>query len=763
MNRPVPGRRPLAAMVGLAVVVLALPATARPPQHDGAQAAVPPVHSHSATGAVRPGELLVKTADGRTPAADRVLAAAGARRSGRSRGGLTLVKVTPGRERAAAARLAADPSVEYVEPNYVRGAASHAPSEIGWAVNALRAPQVWGTTPGSTGAGVRVAVLDSGVDETHPQLRGRVVPGLDVYEGSGRDECGHGTAVAGVVGAAHDGVSTVGVAPDVTIVPVKVLRYDEFFQTCVGDDAAIIRGIMWAADPAGGAADIINLSLSGPQPSQALADAVEFAAAQGVLIVAASGNGGDRIPNYPAAYPQVVSVGGLQRDAGGPQWWTRSTFGSVDVAAPAKAVPVLLADKVPGSRVGQPCPLADAQALCADGTSFAAPHVAGLAALLRQQHPELATFAPAARVARLRQWILGTAVDVVGSSDQIGVDMKTGHGRPDAVAASEVSDDPSAQLVTWEVADRVISPSDRMIAAPATLPATLTVTTGTGQPVVGRAVVFTPAPGGSVSTSREVTDQRGRANTVFRSSAAGRRTSLLATVGGQSLVLEAYVLQHDDNLPGVKPPPSPYRGSLDVVYDIDDVFRMSLRAGETVNARLSEVDQQREFLDMYLHNSDAGDVTNPRRAPLREDTVSLESNPMRMRRTVRTDGVRYLDVFGNGSYRMEWWINSPGKVRSAAARPAAFSPNGDGNRDSTLISWRMARPGEATLRIRNTAGTVVRAARFGTLSQGEKAFRWNGRSSTGTRLGSGVYRATVHWANGRGRISSTSTSLELRR
>src|SRR4051812_11454592 len=122
--------------------------------------------------------------------------------------------------------------------------------------------------PISTGAGVRVAVIDSGVDARHPQLRGRVDRGRDLLHGNpdARQDCvGHGTAVASIIAARPvEGVAFQGLAPGVTIVPVRITEKEEIDGQAVGDDgtpAEFAEAITWAASKSGGDARIINLSV----------------------------------------------------------------------------------------------------------------------------------------------------------------------------------------------------------------------------------------------------------------------------------------------------------------------------------------------------------------------------------------------------------------------------------------------------------------------------------------------------------------------
>jgi subtilisin len=708
----------------------------------------------------RTGELIVRTAR-RTDNAglQQALARANGKALQSLGRGVSLVEVPAGQEQVVAEQLVADPAVVYAEPNYIRTATSHSPAEVGWGVRSTRAPALWTRPEGVTGSNVRVAVLDSGVDIAHPQLRSRVAAGFDAYGGRGRDNCGHGTAVAGVVAAEHDGEETVGVAPEATILPVRVLRYDRFYGACGGDDASIISGLQWAADPARGAADVINMSLSGPQRSRALGDAIRAATSRGVLVVAASGNSGDRTVNYPAAYPGVVSVGGLQLTAGGPRVWPQASFGKVDIAAPATRVPILLATAVKNqpSRIGTPCQ--SPTGWCSDGTSFAAPHVAGVAALLLEQHPELRAMTPAKRLRVLRQWLLGTAPRVAGRPG--GSDLRTGHGRPDAVRAAEVSTNPGATLLTWRIGGRVLAPTSRMVGAPSSIPMAIVASTGTGAPLRGLPVAFRPPTSASLKTSSQVTNAQGVASTALRSSVGGRSARVTATLAGRTLAATAYILHRDDNVPGVRPPSTSFPGSLNVVTDVDDVYRFRLNAGETLRARATGIDRRREQVVLYLHRGTTRDVTDPFRAPLREDPGYAA--PERLSVTVGRDGLRYLDVYGFGTYRLRWRILVPGVVRSLTAAPATFSPDGDGYRDQTRLAWRVARRGAVALQIRNSGGRVVRRVAFGVRPDGRQSYRWDGRTGGGRLVRDGTYRAVVRWDNGNGRVSTTSTRVTVNR
>jgi flagellar hook assembly protein FlgD len=112
---------------------------------------------------------------------------------------------------------------------------------------------------------------------------------------------------------------------------------------------------------------------------------------------------------------------------------------------------------------------------------------------------------------------------------------------------------------------------------------------------------------------------------------------------------------------------------------------------------------------------------------------------------------------------MRWWIESPGKIRRLTASPSTFTPNGDGVRDRTVVSWRTRQPGFMNAKIRNRSGRVVERRYFGRLREGAHAIRWNGRNTDGDRVRAGRYRITLYWANGLGRVDSATTRVTVYR
>ncbi|TDC48072.1 type VII secretion-associated serine protease mycosin [Micromonospora sp. KC207] len=243
----------------------------------------------------------------------------------------------------------------------------------------------------ATGAGVTVAVIDSGVDRGHPQLVGRVQAGADFLDpgGNGSQDCaGHGTGVASIIAAApRSGVAFQGLAPDARILPVRVSEQQvvegrESGRTVSAADFA--RAIRWAVDHD---ADVLNLSVVLYADNPAVRAAVGYAVDRNVVVVAAAGNlhdSGDPQP-YPAAYDGVLGVGAIGSDGRRADFSQTGSY--VDLVAPGGEV--LVAAPGQGHRR-------------AEGTSYAAPFVAATAALVRQYRPELTA-------AQVTQRILATA------------------------------------------------------------------------------------------------------------------------------------------------------------------------------------------------------------------------------------------------------------------------------------------------------------------------------------------------------------------
>jgi subtilisin family serine protease len=298
--------------------------------------------------------------------------------------------------RADAASLRDQSGVRYAEPNHTFRAAALPADRLftqQWALSTLNGVGAAGSWFSSAGAGVTIAVLDSGVDLSHPDLAAnlwtntREVPangvdddangyvddvhGADMLTRSGnpQDHFGHGTAVAGIAAArGGNGIGISGVAPRARIMPVKVLA-----DNGAGSTESVVAGLYYAVHQG---AKVVNLSVNGPDHSIALDEAIRSAEAAGVIVVASAGNDGanrDQQASYPAssASPNIVTVAAGSEDRGLTPFsaWGR---GSVDLSAPGADV---LSTSVGGGYA------------ISSGTSEAAPHVAGALAVLLSARP----------------------------------------------------------------------------------------------------------------------------------------------------------------------------------------------------------------------------------------------------------------------------------------------------------------------------------------------------------------------------------------
>jgi hypothetical protein len=272
-----------------------------------------------------------------------------------------------------------------------------------WAHTAYPFSRLWRC---GRGAGVRVAVVDTGVDASHPDLDGRVTAGVAFDDGGPRlgqggvDPNGHGTHVAGIIGAGDNGIGIVGVAPQVTIVPVRALRSD--FTHSSRD---VARGITWAADEG---VDVINASFGANDTSTAVRTATSYALSRGAVVVAAGGNAGPTgVVRYPAGYPRVLGISAVGESGTLAPFSTRGPH--IDLASPGTDI----ISTTPGGGWNWDT-----------GTSMATAHVSGVAALVIGSRGRIG---PAAMADRLMR----TATD----AGPPGRDDAYGAGRLDPVEA----------------------------------------------------------------------------------------------------------------------------------------------------------------------------------------------------------------------------------------------------------------------------------------------------------------------------------------
>ena len=319
-----------------------------------------------------------------------------------------------------------NPDVEYAEPNFIAHITAtpndtlfqeqYALHNTGQSIGApgspsgtdradIKAPEGWEETKGTNST--LIAILDTGIDLLHPDLQSKVLSGgrdfaNDDFDAS--DDHWHGTHVAGIAAAETNNTEGIaGVAWNCKLLPVKVLD-----ENGDGYYSWIADGIRWAADEG---ADVINMSFGGPSEAGILAEALNYAKAAGVVLVASAGNEEDSV-FYPAAYDEYcIAVAATDYNDERP-WWS-NPGPEVDVAAPG--VRIISCSPTwywgPGSfPYGY-----------GEGTSQAAPHVAGLAALIKDLKPWL-------RVDEIMDIIRYTADDV-NSGTSPGFDEFIGYGR----------------------------------------------------------------------------------------------------------------------------------------------------------------------------------------------------------------------------------------------------------------------------------------------------------------------------------------------
>lgn len=265
--------------------------------------------------------------------------------------------------------------------------------DLQWGLNRLQAEDVWAR---STGAGVTVAVLDTGVKSSHPDLKGKVSKGYNAITqkaGARSDDNGHGTFISGMIAGKNNNSGIVGIAPNARILPVKVLNADG-----IGDSEDIARGIIWATD---NGADVINMSFGADSTNKVEAAAIDYARGNGVTMVAAAGNEGFKQVMYPAGYPGVLGVGAV--DPANKRASFSNSGGHVDVVAPGQGILSSYTER---------------NYTWTSGTSMSTAYVSGMAALA-------ISYSPGAGGDPLAQQIMATAIDLgdAGSDAQYGAGL----------------------------------------------------------------------------------------------------------------------------------------------------------------------------------------------------------------------------------------------------------------------------------------------------------------------------------------------------
>jgi RHS repeat-associated protein len=255
------------------------------------------------------------------------------------------------------ADLQKDHNIDFIEKDHL---VQKAGDIVGGNLQQIQIPKAHAM--GASGKNVRVAILDTGVNMPSKELRISGGASFVLNEPNYDDLNGHGTHVAGILAALDDDQGLIGVSPNINLFTVKVLN-----QKGTGTYSSLIEGIEWAMDHR---MDMVVMSLSGKEPSSALAEAIQLADQLGILLIAAAGNDGVSSVGYPARYKEVMAIGAVDHHN---QLARFSNTGSeIDLVAPGV--------DIQGLSLSQ-------NYVSMSGTSLAVPHVAGIAALIKELYP----------------------------------------------------------------------------------------------------------------------------------------------------------------------------------------------------------------------------------------------------------------------------------------------------------------------------------------------------------------------------------------
>jgi thermitase len=373
----------------------------------------------SSAGAWARGRILVAPKTG-LPDAElgTILRGHGAKSQGRLNGLNVHVVELPvsaeGHEDTVAAAIAHNPNIKFAEVDRLIAPSAITDNDTYFSIE-WHLPKIFATTAWSysLGTGVTIAILDSGVDSTHPDLSGQLVPGWNFYDNNSNtsDVTGHGTAVAGTAAAAsNNGTGVSSVAGGARIMPVRIAD-----PTGYAYWSTVAQGITWAADHG---ARVASLSYEGASASSTIISAAQYLRSKGGVLIVAAGNTGTVDNTAPTPYITVVSATD-QNDA----FCSFSSYGSfVDISAPGTGI----ISTMKGGGYGT-----------FSGTSFATPIVAASAALVIAKRPD---FAPS----QVDSTLLSTATDL----GALGPDIYFGHGRVNAAAAVQQATATSAADTT---------------------------------------------------------------------------------------------------------------------------------------------------------------------------------------------------------------------------------------------------------------------------------------------------------------------------
>lgn len=596
--------------------------------------------------------------------------------------GWTSVTVPTAEAASTRVRLAALPGVTEVVtaqprfPDYVPNDTLYAAQQAPM-MTALQAPTAWDIAKGS---GITIAVLDGGFDITHPDLVSKVDTTWDVVSGnatvadSPSDTVpGHGTAAASVAAAStNNNAGIAGAAPLARLMLVQV-----------GDDATgeitdltSAAGIRWAVDQG---ADVISMSYGAIGTASAPeSEAVAYAIANDVVVVASAGNDGLKSVHYPAGLPSVIAVGATTNNGTAQADW--STYGTwVDVAAPGESVPVALpnvADDTDG--------VVDGYSLW-NGTSFAGPLVAGIAAVLRSANPT-------ATEAEVRTALTSTTKPITLANSGFA------HGLVQSATAARILVNPS-----------ITAPADAAALSGTVAVSATSAASHVRFSVDGTTVATTiPTSGGVASgelgTYGLVGDVTLRAQGCT-TTACGTGTTRTVSVTNAAPVLTSPA---DNVLVGTSLTlsASATGGAVKFLADGTQSLGVDKTAPYSLTidtAALSDGDHE---ITAVLCSADGG--TCDTASPSNASTITVQ----RLRPTIRVS-------------------------------PTVFSPNADGRRDSTVVTYTFEQAQGGALRVKTASGTLVRTVTLSRRAAGTYTYTWNGRNTAGTAVPNGTYTVEV--------------------
>jgi subtilisin family serine protease/flagellar hook assembly protein FlgD len=677
-----------------------------------------------------------------------------------------------------AAALAHRPDVERVEVVPTRHASAD-PNDPYYGNQqtyrtAVGAPSAWGVTHGS--AAIKVAVIDTGVEIGHPDLTGKIAgahnsmataPAPDDVT----DDVGHGTHVAGIIGAATgNGTGVAGAGYDTSVLAVKA-----------GDDTGftdddISAGIQWAVT---NGARVINMSLGGPSTSTVLSNAVAYAEQQGVLVVAAAANHDSSqpytsTPMYPAALPGVIAVGAT--DAIGHRA-DFSDYGSwVTVAAPGtgvwSTVPTLGSLDFPGATSGY---------APADGTSMASPIVAAEAALLMGRQP----YATASQV---RSAVVGSASGYSG--------LGLGAGQVDFLAAFDRMPPSTVPSLTSPAPGAFVGGAVGLTASSSSTAPDATVRFLVDGAAVGTPVALSTGSAttsweswGTTEGTHQLTAQDcdsfgcGQASAPVSVTVQNTAPTITAPTDGSTVSDTTDVTATtSDGAPKVRLTVDGVVVGAPVAVSAGTAHLAWGTAGYANGAHAVSVAACTSAGACGVSSSVSANVTNTAPVVTSPKVGQLVSGSFTLGATASSGAVQFLvddkqvgfdasapysvvvnfSAFTDGSHTLKVQpctvtksvCAGPAASRTISvkslhpsitkAAPATFSPNGDKRADTTTLTYYLPDTESVWWGVKNGSGTIVRGPTYlGTLAKGSHSFVWNGYGSNGLRAANGTYSTYV--------------------